>query len=859
MNKFGAFLNRPFFIASVYAIVSWMWISVSDTLLHQANLSHRVEGIIDLSKGLVFVAVTALLIYSLLRIATRELAHANRAEDARTESEHRFRVLADSAPVLVWMSDVDAKCDYFNKEWLTFTGRSLEHELGIGWAESIHLEDVQRYLDAYRDAFSARRVLTVEYRLRRHDGQYRWVLTNGVPRSTETGAFAGYIGSCVDISDQKEAAVALASANIRLQEQVALGIAELRKGEERYRTIVETANVGIWEIDNNNRVAFVNSKLGDVLGYSENEMLGTSPVVYCDAEWHCAISSLLEQIRSVGPLKDEVKLRRKDGGVLWGIISATGVVEEGHYRGATILITDITWRRQSEEQLQKYATELSSLIENAPYGIARTTAEGRFLLVNPALVQMTGYDSTEELLNTSLLTLYRDSGVRDRILQDLTARRAIQDVELDLVKKDGSPIRVRMCGVQLPSGELQVMLENITHAHILGEQLRQAAKMEAVGQLAGGIAHDFNNLLMVISSQAELLLDTTDRVKVEKRARQILSTTESAGKLTKKLLAFSRKQELANSTFDLNQLLSETGDLLKHLLPKNIDVDTRLSPASCWVSADRVQMEQTVINLVLNARDAMPEGGKLILGASATIIDDNVIGLHDGVPAGEYAVITVADTGSGIPEQNLGRVFEPFFTTKPKERGTGLGLSMAYGIVSQSGGRISVRSTVGAGTTVSVYLPLAERPREDELKSHPCPLGRSNASCPKEGTILVVDDEELVRTGIRRFLERIGLTVLDCGDALEASKIASELKEDLVLLVTDVVMPQMAGTELAQLLTNDRPELPILFISGYAAGEIGHDQFNNAKFLQKPFTLSALTDVVCEGLRTCPRLRQIQS
>ena len=503
------------------------------------------------------------------------------------------------------------------------------------------------------------------------------------------------------------------------------------------------------------------------------------------------------------------------------------------------------------------------LFERNLAGVFRSRADGTLIDCNEALCKMLGYSSREEFQQDPL-SVYFSEEERNSAFTALRCQGQLINHELRLRRKDGSEMRALINIAILSEAsaavlELQGTVLDVSEARRLQEQLLQSQRMEAVGQFAGGIAHDFNNLLMGISGQAELLLETTEACDVEKGVRRILCATDSAGKLTKKLLAFSGKQELAASTFDLGQLVAETTDLINHLLPKSIVVDARVPPAPCWVNADRVQMEQALINLVLNARDAMPEGGKLVLSTSAIVIDDDDLGQHGGVPAGAYGLITVADTGHGIPEQLLGRIFEPFFTTKPKDRGTGLGLSIAYGTVSQSDGHIRVKSMVGAGTTFSVYIPSAEKPRASDSTSHPCPLGRSNASCPREGTILVVDDEEMIRSSVRAFLEHNGLTILDCGDASEALRIASGLKERLVLLVTDVVMPGMTGTELAQLLVDDRPELPVIFMSGYAAGEIGHEQFTGARFLQKPFTRAALIDSVCEGLPTCPRQGQVHS
>ena len=480
---------------------------------------------------------------------------------------------------------------------------------------------------------------------------------------------------------------------------------------------------------------------------------------------------------------------------------------------------EVQVRTKSEEELRQSQELFNKSFRSCPEGMSLSRfSDGCFVEVNDAFLATSGY-SREELIGHSSFEreFWPNPGDRQKLIQALRHNERVRSWRVRARIRNRSIIEVELSAevVQIQDEKcLLLIVRDITNELALEEQVRQAQKMEAVGQLAGAVAHDFNNLLMAISSHAELLLEAPGPGGVEKRTKQILSATESAAKLTRKLIAFGRRQELATSAFDLNQLVLETADLIQHMTPPVIAVDARLASSPCWVKADRAQIEQTIINLVLNARDAMPEGGKLIISTYPLAIGANDPGPHGDVPDGDYILITFADTGHGIPEQNINRIFEPFFTTKPKGRGTGLGLSIAYGIIRQSGGHIRVRSTVGAGTTFLIYIPSVPQPQSDPSPSHPCPLGRYRASCPREGAILVVDDEELVRASLQAFLGNCGLTVLDCADASEALRVFSGLKDSLVLLVTDMAMPGMGGMELAQALVKQVPDLPIIFMSG---------------------------------------------
>ena len=387
---------------------------------------------------------------------------------------------------------------------------------------------------------------------------------------------------------------------------------------------------------------------------------------------------------------------------------------------------------------------------------------------------------------------------------------------------------------------------DITARRQLEEQLRQSQKMEAVGQLAGGVAHDFNNLLTVISTCGELLAqDIPPAAPQRDDVEEIIKAARRAAGLTHQLLAFSRRQLLQPVVFDLNTVVNCVEPMLRRLIGEDIEISTKPARAPAVVSADPGQMEQVLMNLVINARDAMPRGGRLTIETAHVRVGDGR-GPGDGVtPPGDYVLLSVSDTGVGIPRENIGRVFEPFFTTKEVGKGTGLGLSTLYGIVKQSGGYVWVDSEVGVGTTFRIYLPRVEAEGAAATKpSH---------ALPKSGgseTILVAEDEEAVGGLIRRLLEAEGYTVLASQNGAEALALASQYAGHIDLLLTDVVMPELGGRELADQLRAARSGIRVLFISGYTDSEIDRRGVlqPDAAFLQKPFTGSGLALAVRAAL-----------
>jgi len=397
-----------------------------------------------------------------------------------------------------------------------------------------------------------------------------------------------------------------------------------------------------------------------------------------------------------------------------------------------------------------------------------------------------------------------------------------------------------------------VVLMDVTGRRQLEDRLRQAQKMEAVGMLAGGVAHDFNNLLTIISGYSQLILNALAPGDPNHySAEQILKAGERAATLTRQLLAFSRPQVLQPKVLDLNKLVTSLSTLLRRLIGEDVDLQLALRPDLGTVSADAGQVEQVLMNLVVNARDAMPNGGTLTIETANVELDENYSGRHLAVKPGPYVQIAVSDNGGGMDEATQARLFEPFFTTKAVGRGTGLGLSTVFGIVKQSGGNLDVYSVPGRGTSVKVYLPRMDQPAAVETE-----CARRRAATGSE-TVLLVEDEDMVRRLVREALVRAGYKVMDTSDPVEARRLSESYRGMIHLLITDVVMPRVSGRELAEELRTQRGGMKVLYMSGYTDNAIVNTGIlqKEVAFLQKPFTPAALTQKVREVLegagRTC--------
>jgi len=523
--------------------------------------------------------------------------------------------------------------------------------------------------------------------------------------------------------------------------------------------------------------------------------------------------------------------------------------------------------RAAQENLRRSELNFRSLVTNAPYGVCRCDSTGKILDANPAFLELLGHTSSE-LIGQHIFGLYADNDQWFDLADFLRSSEPFKGLAAEWKRKDATTTVVRISGRSVANGPegvvFELFAEDVTERRALEQQLRQSQKMEAVGRLAGGIAHDFNNLLMVISGYSEFLLE---RLGAEPHlrgpAQEIASAAERASSLTRQLLAFSRKQMLAPRIVNLNDVATENSKMLTRMIGEDIDLVLVPSPNLWPVRADAGQIEQVIMNLAVNARDAMPSGGKLTVETSNVSFDEDYARFHAPLRPGDYVMIAISDTGAGMDSDTQSHIFEPFFTTKGT-KGTGLGLSTVYGIIKQSGGYIWVYSEVGRGTTFKIYLPRVASTGETAAQLAASGVldndVRNNVVEPGSETILLVEDEANLRYLARQYLEKQGYKVIEAADGAVAMQIAVAHEKVIHLLLTDVIMPGMNGRELAQRISEIRPNVKILYMSGYTENVIGHNGMLDAgiRLLQKPFNLRDLKSKVREVLDATPTPPEVE-
>jgi PAS domain S-box-containing protein len=625
-----------------------------------------------------------------------------------------------------------------------------------------------------------------------------------------------------------------------------------RTGYEDFRALIENTSDVISILDVNGVIRYLSPSVRTVLGFDPSELIGNSgfscfhPDDLASAHW--AFEQALQQPGGCRPI--EQRFRHKNGS--WRTLEtvANNQLATPTIRGVIVTGHDVTDRKRTEQELISSQDRYRELFENANEIVYTHDLSGRLTSLNKAGEQLTGYSREEAIgMNISEFIAPEYRLLWREMLDRKIGGEAKTIEELEMVNKSGARISLEVSTrlifqVGKPVAA-QGIARDVTERRRLESQLLQSHKMEAIGRLAGGVAHDFNNMLTVITGFSQWILDElAPDSPMHERASEILLAANRAATLTNQLLVFSRNQVIQPVIVDLNSLVAEMDQMLRRLIGEDIELVTETSSGLGLIRADPGQIEQVILNLAVNARDAMPRGGKLILETANADIGEEYARIEPDWRPGPYVMLSVSDSGSGIDEETKAHIFEPFFTTKAQGRGTGLGLSTVYGIVKQDGGHIHVESQPGAGAVFRIYFPrVTGRPAP---KAVPRPLTRVGGT----ETILLVEDEASLRKIVGGMLLRLGYTILEAPEGRAAETLVGQYDKPIELLLTDVVMPELGGRELARRLKTVRPELKVLFMSGYADDAIVQQGVleSGAAYLQKPFTPDALASKVREAL-----------
>ena len=627
----------------------------------------------------------------------------------------------------------------------------------------------------------------------------------------------------------------------------------LRQREEYFRALAEQAMDVTAVLDADGTIRYESPSVERVLGYVPSDLLGRNSFDFVHPEEVPRIRQLFAAGIAVqdSTATEEFRFRHKDGS--WRVLEivARNLLDNPSVKGVIVNSRDITERRRTEEIRQR----LAAAAEQAAETIVITDVQGAILYVNPAFEKTTGYTREEALgQNPRLLKSGKHDPALYKELWSTLVRGGIWTGHFVNKRKDGSFYEedATITPVRDATGKVVnyvAVKHDVSNEVRLEAQLRQAQKMEAVGQLAGGVAHDFNNLLAVIRGGAELVLMDAGPLSVEAVGclNQIVRASESAANLTRQLLVFSRKQLMRAQPLGLNDLIRNLTKMLKRIIPENNHMECLYAEELPFSQIDPGMLEQVLLNLVVNARDAMPHGGQLQIATEKITFDETCADAHAEARPGEFVCLRVSDTGTGIAPEHLQRIFEPFFTTKEPGKGTGLGLATVYGIVKQHQGWVEVASRIGEGTTFKIFLPAISPPAEAVAALQAAQELRGGTE-----TILLVEDDYSVRMITRRVLETFHYKVLEATCAREALEVSGQHAGEIALLLTDIVLPEaVTGRDLAERLRTLRLELKVIFMSGYSAEVVGKDTafFQKAKsrFLHKPFS----NDTLIRTVRQC--------
>ncbi|HEY8073727.1 MAG TPA: PAS domain S-box protein [Labilithrix sp.] len=692
----------------------------------------------------------------------------------------------------------------------------------------VHPDDLERVVDAHRAPFASGLPCDVEHRIQRA-GDVRWVRVRGRLFGDR------YLGVIQDVTAQK------------------LMFEELQASDRRLWTIVASSMVGVWEIDAEARTVFLNARMAEILGYEVDELMGVNALALVATESLPAIEEKLAAQATVRTQQVDVPYRRRDGSIVHCVLETTTLrSSDGSYAGALAVVVDVSARRRTEDALRDSDERIRLLLDSTGEGLVGIDTAGSCIFANRAAVTMLGYERETDLLGREMHALVhhtrRDGSPCPRgECAFVTSREAGTPTDELFWRKDGTSFEaacrafpVARAGVRVGS---VVSFSDVTTQRRAEASLRQALKMEAIGRLAGGVAHDFNNILSVILSYTSLAAEMLPQDSpVREDLGEVRVAAERAAELTKQLLAFSRQQVLEPKTLDVGNVAAGMEKMLQRLVGEDVDL-AFASHGEAFVHADRGQLEQILLNLAVNARDAMPEGGRLEI-VTAVVDLDEARAEALGLQRGPYVQLSVTDSGCGMTRDVRARIFEPFFTTKGLSGGTGLGLSTVYGAVKSANGAVGVTSEPGRGARFDVFLPRDERRPTPDAPIAAAPTLRGDE------TILVVEDNAKVRAVTCSVLRAQGYTVIEASNPGEALLVCEQEDGPIDLMVTDVVMPRMNGRQLVERVAPLRPTMGVLYVSGYTDDDVlaRGVRTERVAFMPKPFTPQSLARKVRETL-----------
>ena len=683
---------------------------------------------------------------------------------------------------------------------------------------------------------------------------------------------------CVPIVYEKESLGILAVDNIKSKKPLAqsdlnllVGVAsqtavsiinaisfqQVKESEEKYRLHFENISDVIFSIDPEYSIISISPSVETILGYRPEELIGKhfqDLNILAPEYLEIAFSETLRALKGENIDSSVYEFIAKDGTRKFGEVKSSPLFRDGEAVAMIAVARDITDKKLAEEALHREKEKFRVLVEESPLGVSIIGKDGNYKYLNPRFIELFGY--TQEDIPTGrewFRKAYPDREYRNQVISTWIADNEeskageFRPRTFNVTCKDGSKKVIQFLPVTMETKDQFIIYEDITEHEKLEAQLRQAQKMEAIGRLAGGVAHDFNNLLTAIIGNADLTLMSLDKDSpLQENIEEIKKAGHRAASLTRQLLAFSRKQVLQPKVLSLNEVITGLNKMLGRLIGEDVELETFMEPDLGRIKADPGQIEQVLLNLAVNARDAMPQGGKLTIETANVDLDEEYFRRHaEQMQPGPYVMLSVSDTGIGMNGEVLSHIFEPFFTTKETGEGTGLGMATVYGIIDHNNGYIWPYSEPDQGTTFKIYLPRIEGEVESGQKENV----RKKISDASE-TILMVEDNDEVRNLARNILQRYGYKVLEAENGEEALRISQQHQQPIHLMLTDVVMPGMSGRELAECIQSQRSEIKVLYMSGYTDSAIVHHGVltSGVNFIQKPFTPEKLTSKIREVL-----------